>query len=354
MHDALVVNDLIQKLSSDEITARAARGLPTQHIETWEHFPVAFALETLAQLNDASARLAANSAAPKSSMLVRSFVQLLTKDVLGADAEISAYQNACPNDPMGQMRFSYLPGPIHGDLPQITGSLPRVPAFFVGCDKRYLQALALPLLRSMATQAPGLPVHLHLMDPNPRLAERLERLDLSITVTTEDPSAYISQWGIKPELYYNAARVLRFAEAIAQGAQLCMIDADSLATGDPRSILANESIGLRVRPGRFEPFHQFSACLVMGRQDETNYFGTISKIIAALLHRPFWGLDQYALYAAYLQCKPRISLFGPSVVDVNGIGGTFAFIGGTEAKNTLATAKTPYAQLFRRYAGISS
>lgn len=67
-----------------------------------------------------------------------------------------------------------------------------------------------------------------------------------------------------------------------------------------------------------------------------------------LLANPFWGLDQYALFRAYLAIQPSLALFGPEVADVEGVSGLFSFTAG-KSKATLADDDTPYAKLFRRY-----
>ncbi len=68
------------------------------------------------------------------------------------------------------------------------------------------------------------------------------------------------------------------------------------------------------------------------------------------MDQPFWGADQYALFAAWLQCRPHLKLYGPEIASVDGAttDGVFAFTAGA-AKARLMTDTTPYAALFRQY-----
>jgi len=353
MNSAERVSALIAKLTKDELDARVAHGKPAHHVTAITEFPVTFAQTTLAELNAATAAAVGDYPTNASLRLIRAFALVLIGTFEEADREMATFQALSPADPMGRMRFAALPtGKVHADLPAVSGNFPNRPSFFIGCDKRYLQVFGLPLLRSLAAQAPGLPVHLHLMDVDSRLIDRLEPLNLSITGTTEDPSAYVARHNIPPANYYNAARLLRFAEAAAASEHpLCTMDTDALAIRDPGYLLnTGERIGLRIRAGRLEPFHHFSACLVTGKNEPSGYMRAIAEITRRLMSAPFWGLDQYALFAAWIACRPALTLYGPDAADVTGIttDGTFAFTAGKE-KGKLGTDDTPYARAFRAY-----
>lgn len=78
------------------------------------------------------------------------------------------------------------------------------------------------------------------------------------------------------------------------------------------------------------------------------YFDQVARIVTANLDLPWWGLDQYALFSAWISLKPDLTLFGPREADVAGAEGTFLFTAG-EAKKRPMKDDTPYARLFRSY-----
>ena len=175
----------------------------------------------------------------------------------------------------------------------------------------------------------------------------LEKLSLEVSITMEDPTPLFAR-GINRKMYYHAARLVRFAEALNSADSLVMCDADALVTADPRAFLIGET-GLRVRPGRIEPWHHFSACLIRGSQSGLAYFQAVATIIRRLLFTPFWGLDQYALFADYVQLKPHLELFGPDIASVeNDTPGLFWFTAGRN-KLGLTTGTDAYARLFQDY-----
>jgi hypothetical protein len=199
----------------------------------------------------------------------------------------------------------------------------------------------------MDAHAPGVAVHVHIFGTQ---QVDLPNVNLTMTVTSEDPAPAIAR-GIDPRIYFHAARLIRFTEALRTCRQpLVMSDADAIVTEDPRFLLTMPGeVALRVRPGRLEPWHHFSACLVRGTLHGLPYFECAAEIVRRLLTNAFWGLDQYALFAAYLRTRPQLTLLGPEVAGVeNSARGTFWFTAGKE-KLSLETDETPYAQLFRTY-----
>src|SRR6185295_3829354 len=128
--------------------------------------------------------------------------------------------------------------------------------------------------------------------------------------TSEVAKPFIESAGIAPRFYYNAIRFVRYAEALERSAgPLLMIDVDALVTGDVRPLLEwKMPVALRVRAGRLEPWNQLSACFVLGNAAARPYFRRVADIVKADLKVPFWGLDQYALFSAYLALKPEVTL----------------------------------------------
>jgi len=353
---AQLIQNLLNRLTNEEREGRKAFGLPPDHVLDFSDFPVRFSKQIVSELDPATAEALRQYPTNPSLRLIRAFVLVLIGRYADADSELAVYQNLAPAEHMGQMRFAARPNsPPSSGLPAIHGRWPDRPSFFIACDKRYFQIFAAPLLRSLAVQSPGAPIHIHMMDTDADQWRRLAPLDLDITSTHENAASFIAGHGIKPETYYNTARMLRFAEAAAQSEHtLCTIDADGLVVRNPMHLLAN-GCGMRIRAGRFEPVHHFSACVVTLRKEPTGYARTIANILDGLMHKPFWGADQYALFAAWLHCRPHLTLYGPETARVDGasIDGTLAFTAGA-AKGLLMTADTPYAALFRRYSAVQS
>lgn len=317
-----------------------------------DEFPFKFSAPQQQDYIDGAARWAESRPSDPNALLALACAQLTRRDYEAANITMARAESFAAAA-LTAMRFGIgPPGPARIALPPVTGEYPKGPSFFLSCDQQYLLSYGLPLIRSMVAIDVNVPIHLHLMSNDWSVAKQLHGEGISVTV--EDPTAVLAASKIDAFQYYGAARLIRFAEALEQASgALCMLDVDALAYGDPMEILeATGDIGLRVRPGRVEPWHQFSACMVLGRPGGAAYFRRAAEIIAGHLHAPFWGLDQYALFSAWVGQRPDLALFGPDRASVTGLDpGTIMFTAG-KTKRTLATDDTLYARLFRQYAGL--
>lgn len=342
-------DEFLTSISDAERSERAKRGLPVHHVLDMAEFPFAFATSTFKRFAAAAAQWAAQEPNDPGPHSINTWARVLMGDYAGADTAIKKFQALSPAQPLTRMRFAEsVPGdPV--ELPAVKGTWPSTPSFFIGCDPDYLQRYGIALLRSIAAHAQGTPVHVHVMGTDHPI---LSGLDLQLTITTEDPTPLLRR-GLDAKAYYHAARLVRFAEALRYGGgPMVMSDADALVTNDPRPILTMPGdLALRVRAGRIEPWHHFSACLIRGTAAALPYFETTADIVRRFLNNPFWGLDQYALFAAYIKMKPALSLFGPDIAGVvDDAPGVFWFTAGA-AKKDLATSETAFAKLFRHYGG---
>ena len=340
-------DELLKSISEAERTERVARGLPPHHVLDMAEFPFCFASKTFKRFAAATAQWASQSPDDPGPQSINAWARVLVGDYAGADAALARFQALMPDQPLAAMRFTSLPGGAPLSLPPVVGKWPDQPAFFISCDLLYLRKYGLNLLRSLAHHAPGCAAHVHVLGPD---AADLSDINLALTVTTEDP-APIFATGLDPKIYYHAARLVRFAQALrASGQPLVASDADALVTADPRALLTLPGdVAIRVRPGRIEPWHHFSACLLRGTPQSIPYFDAVTEIILRLLSKPFWGLDQYALFAAYLNTKQALTLLGPDVASVESDKpGLFWFTAGVN-KAELANASDPYAKAFRGY-----
>lgn len=226
-------------------------------------------------------------------------------------------------------------------LPPISGSYPSDSAFFVCCDSNYLRNFGIVLLRSVAEHSSGARVHIHLMNPDASLVRFIEPLDLNVSLTTEVCP--------KSPVYYHAARICRLSEALEVcGGSLLMTDTDAIATGDIRQV-SEGPLALRARPGRTSANEHISACFLRGNASSRPYFRRASEVVRSHFTAPWWGLDQYALYAAWKELRPAAQLIGPDIASVvDNEPGVFWFTAGLNKKSLLED-DTPYARLFQRY-----
>ncbi|MCA0201974.1 MAG: hypothetical protein LCH56_14270 [Proteobacteria bacterium] len=340
-------DEFLHSISEAERGERAKRGLPVHHVLDMAEFPFVFATSTFKRFAAAAMQWANQEPDDPGPHSINTWARVLMGDYVGADKAIKRFQALRPTEPLTRMRFAEtVPGePVA--LPPVAGAWPVGPAFFIGCDPLYLRQYGLPLLRSIAAHAPGAPVHVHVMGQD---CPSLNGLHLQLTVTTEDPSPILRR-GVDAKMYYHAARLVRFTEALRHGSgPLVMADADALVTADPRPVFSIPGdVTLRVRAGRIEPWHHFSACLIRGTSAALPYFESVADIIRRFFNNPFWGLDQYALFAAYIRAKPNLTLFGPDLAGVlDDAPGVFWFTAGA-AKKDLASSETPFAKLYRRY-----
>lgn len=338
--------EFLVSISEAERAERVKRSLPPHHVLDMAEFPFAFAPKTFQRFAAAAAKWAAQMPDDFGAHSINAFARVLLGDYRGADEALKRYAALRPTDAFGGLRFATLPEGEPMELPTVRGQWPSTPSFFISCDTAYLAAYGVPLLRSIADHARGAAVHVHVIGEHPELAG----LDLSLTLTSEDATPLFSR-GLQPRIYYHAVRLVRFAQALkAGGHPLVMSDADALVTADPRPLLTLPGdVGLRVRAGRIEPWHHFSACIVRGTPAGLPFFETAAEIVLRMLNNPFWGLDQYALFAAYLRTRPRLDLFGPDIAGIESdTPGLFWFTAGT-GKTGLEDDQSLYAALYRKY-----
>ena len=180
------------------------------------------------------------------------------------------------------------------------------------------KAFALPLLKSIAAVSPGLAVHIHVVGNDPGTVKVLQRVNLAISITTEDPASYIAATGIVPQQYFGAVRLIRFTELMERsGATLVLMDVDALAKNDCRRLFKIPGdLAMRVRAGRLEIHNQFSACMIKATPAALPYLRAVSRIMGESISNPWWGVDQFALLSAYLALKPISTLIGPKEADI--------------------------------------
>lgn len=349
------LSDLERDLIEAERAAREARGRPQWHLLDMAEFPFAFAQKELAEYTRAALDWAQREPANIAALSAGLYAELANRRYDRANEVMQKIVGAGLTTGQSLMRFG-VPADVPAGmvLPPVHGSYPTGSALFLACDAKYFEIFGIPLLKSIAVNNIATPLHIHLMAKDSAIIDRImaSKGPMTVTATWEDPTAFITGRGIQPNFYYGAARLIRFSEALHHtGGALCMLDVDSIANGDPMSLLNRPgNVGARVRPGRLEPWNQFSACMVLGRAGGCAYFDRVANIVKVGLEKPWWGLDQYALFSAWVGLKPELTLFGPKEADITGTTaeGLFLFTAGAK-KKTLLQDQTPYAQLFRKY-----
>jgi hypothetical protein len=344
-------DELAKAVYNAEREERIARGLPPNHLTDWSHFPFKFAEAAVAEFDRVTAKAFAKE---KRSVLYlfRVMAALMKSDYAAANALAEEWQAFAPHDPKAAMRFGLAPLPAEVELPPVIGALPSHPCLLIACDRKYFRWFGIVLLRSIARTSPDAPVHVHFLDADTSDIAKVETLPLRLTYSAEDSAPFIAALGVKPSDYYGSARLIRFAEALAANpGPLWSCDVDSLVTADIRPLFTEVEgdAMFRVRAGRLEPWNQFSACLFMGSAASRPYFDRVAAILRANLHAPWWGIDQFALFSAWIGLKPAIGLLGPADAAVDlAVPGRFWFTAGMK-RNYLGVDGSPYSQTYRSY-----
>lgn len=344
-----------------EWSKRQGAGLPIHHLLDFSEFPFRYAKQGLNDLEETATSWVASEPTNSEAHVYAGHARQALGDYRGANAAYKLAGKLNPDAHVSNIRLGE-PALSPLTLPSIIGEYPTDPCVFLACDVRYLNLFVIPLLKSLKLFSPAQRVHVHLMENGGDIAAALDALKpLPISVTQEDPADFLERHKIRPEYYFGAARFIRFAEALdINSGPLWMADVDSLVRNDPQQLLnIDGDVAIRVRAGRIEPWNQFSACLIMGRSSARPYFRHVANIVAQNISKAWWGLDQYALFSAYLVLKergevPNFTWLGPSQADVEWRDdGVFWFTAGGGKARLFANPKpsTPsrFETLFARY-----
>ena len=327
-----------------ELYKRDQDGLPPYHTDTLDDLGVHCSPEEVSRLLSVTHAAAQDSPEDYGVARLKSTADFISGNYLGAE---KSYQHAGTCRPgqidsnvkfnpsfyesLGQLRpidhlpatFDILPSDLKGN------------ALFLACDSNYFVRFATPLMRSVQSHSPGCQVHIHAMMPQQAhaelIAKEVEKLsDLAIRVTGEVIPPKIAQNQLAAGCYYHGVRFIRLAQYLEAGSStMWLVDVDAIVNRDIRPVfekMTNKDVGLRIRPGRTEPWNQFSACLVAASPSPNSkaYFRLVSAYLFNLLAGPglAWGADQLALFGVhrYLAEKsdaPDLVFWGPDVTDVS-------------------------------------
>lgn len=246
-------------------------------------------------------------------------------------------------------RWGGLPGPIGADahldtraiarqirlddaffdaLPHETGPLPAgdyaegdTPLVFAAADAGYAARFAELLAGNLAARAPGIALHLHVVNSTPESDARLARvkdltqghLDFAVTRETTDLARFDGPDGHMPaKTYYSCARFLVLPALLARYRRPILVcDIDLAPTRDPRpwlDELAAADAGANVKI-RYDLANHLLATMVYvgdtpaGRAFATSVAGYCRHFLDA--RQAAWTLDQIALRAAYLYLRRK-------------------------------------------------
>ncbi|GEO80712.1 hypothetical protein ROR02_08430 [Pararhodospirillum oryzae] len=213
---------------------------------------------------------------------------------------------------------------------------PGPAVLLVSCDGGYWRLFTKWGAPHILARAPGLAVHVHLVDPEPAdladleaLRAREPRFGFSVNQRATDPIWPADDPAAYRKTYYACARFLALPRLIAAyDKPILLLDADGILRADPEPIVADwqaRDVGFAVRHGKaIGPFREFT-CSTLYLNDRASarfYAEVVAGYIAAFMAngKPYWTLDQVALYCAYHWMKgqgvaPRLELLDGCGVD---------------------------------------
>jgi len=203
---------------------------------------------------------------------------------------------------------------------------------YLSCNAPYFGSFAIPMIRSLDDRGAAAAVHIHLMDTSDVDLNSANTFcdgltNVTAAITSEQPGLTSAPM-MESRCYYHAIRFIRFYQCLQKSqSTLWLSDVDAIVNRDLDNlypILGDSDAGMRVRPGRLEPWNQFNACLVAAKPSVLSL--TYFRLIAAYIKYFWdsgelrWGIDQLAMYAVYdylerLGRPPDLSFFDDKVLD---------------------------------------
>lgn len=318
------------------LSYRAALDLDPRDADAWRRLGNALLdLERAVEAADAFRRASALN--PRDSGAVYGLATALaeTDDVAGAEAAFAVWGRLPPPvalDP--HLRFDAIAGQIHladdffarldtAPGPALAGTFAQgdTPLVFAAADAGYASRFVDLIAGNLAAQAPGIALHLHVVNPTPESEAKVARvadltqghLDLAVTRETVDLARFAAP-GLDPlyaaKTYYSCARFLALPRLIERYRRPILVcDIDLAPTRDPRpwlDELAPCDAGANVKI-RYDFANRLLATMV--------YFGDTpagrryADLVGAYCRHflenrtATWTIDQVALHAAWLHMR---------------------------------------------------
>ena len=201
------------------------------------------------------------------------------------------------------------PQPLH-ELPDVETIYEAPPGYlaWLACDEQYFAQFGAKFLATIAKH--GDAAHVHLMDADPTYAkEVIASLNRPIGLTVEQPMAGPS--------YYHSIRFCRLAQLMkTRSDPIALLGVDALANR-PVSDLPTVPIGMRLRPGRLEPWNQCNASVVIATPEGQTYFDAVADYMFYFWKRNQlrWQIDQAALFFVWKRLGVHIRTLNVQEVD---------------------------------------
>ena len=262
-----------------------------------------------------------------------------------------AYQLDRRQDRAHVMRFSdsYFDTLEKISVDDMASELPRVyceddnfyadqPVVFISCDYSYFSAFATALVNSIRHNSSGINLHIHLMSPNVELRKVRNHVNSikGLIDAIDDLKVNFSYEVVNPSLtkkdflrcYYLTARFFRLYQCMLRyEVPIMILDVDGLVLKHLNHVfeyVKRDDIGFRMRPGRFSPWNQVSAGVVVINPTEIGikYLELVAKYVGkfALEEKSSWMLDQMSLFSTlkFFQRNHRIDV---KLLDTSIFGG---------------------------------
>jgi len=332
-------------ICNKEWAARINHGQMPYHASSLNELFFHYAADNLKDLAASSAAFLEAHPNNVSARVTLATARFCLGDRHGAEAEYGMVAKALEGKIHENMRFAptfydelrqFTPDDLVRDLPPLLNLTPPAVSakgvLYLSCNFLYFHAFALPMVVSLRERSPQTPVHVHIMDADDTQASFakafLEKLSpLKFALSVERPGLENAP-KMEARCYYHAVRFIRlFQHMETYKSPLWLMDVDAVINRDLTGLFAmldDREVAMRVRPGRFEPWNQFNACVVgAGTSAASREYFRLLAAYVAYFHRQKrlrWGIDQLAMYGVFADMQdrgqaPSVALLGEREVD---------------------------------------
>jgi len=328
-----------------EWVERIKRGLLPYHATSLDQLFFKYGLSYLQDIDRQSTILLDNDPQNVMALTAKATASFCLGDAAVAQEHYEKAAPSLPNHIIQSIRFDqpffeHLENFVEDDL---FSGLPKVDTvrlmkskpehvLYLSCNAPYFGSFAIPMIRSLNDRGADAAVHIHLMDTSDADLNAANLFcdgltNVTAAITSEQPGLTRAPM-IESRCYYHAIRFIRFYQCLQKSqSTLWLSDVDAIVNRNLDNLyplLGNSDVGMRVRPGRLEPWNQFNACLVAAKPSASSV--TYFRLIAAYIKHFWdsrelrWGIDQLAMYAVYDYLKqfgraPDLSFFDDKVLD---------------------------------------
>ena len=184
------------------------------------------------------------------------------------------------------------------------------PIVFISCDYNYFFTFAIALIHSIRCNSADINLHIHLMclssgtEEMSRIKDYIDKIEnIQVNFSYEVIPTSLSKQVRRG--YFASARLFRLFQFILRyNSPIMNLDVDGLVLKHLDLLfhyVEGHDIGVRVRPGRFDPWNQVDAAGFVINPTELGigYIELVAKYVGlfALEERSSWMLDQMSLFS---------------------------------------------------------